>query len=355
MTRVKIIETLNLLKIKRLILLQTKENFSLKNYNTFGIDVKARYFVAVASVAELQEVLAENRQSVYLLGGGSNILLTSEVEGLVIKNNISGKEVVREDERSVMVSIGAGENWHGFVLWCLEHNYAGIENLSLIPGTVGAAPLQNIGAYGVELEDVFEKLEAVELETGKVKTFTGKECQFGYRNSIFKRALKGKYCITKVFLRLSKIPQINLSYGALRKLFAQKGIQNPSIREVSDAVIDIRRSKLPDPDELGNAGSFFKNPEIGKTQFEPLQKRFPGIVYYPLPEGGFKIPAGWLIEKAGWKGKRVGDAGCHANQALVLVNYGKATGMELKKLAGQITDSVEAMFGIRLKPEVNIW
>lgn len=336
--------------------MQLKENFSLKNYNTFGIDVRARYFAAVASVSALKEVLAENRRPVYLLGGGSNILLTSDVVGLVIKNNISGKEVVQEDEGSVTVAIGAGENWHQFVGWCLERDYAGIENLSLIPGTVGAAPLQNIGAYGVELKEVFEKLEAVELESGEVKTFTGKECQFGYRDSIFKRELKGKFCITKVFLRLSKIPRINLSYGALRKIFAEKGIQNPSIREVSDAVIHIRRSKLPDPSELGNAGSFFKNPEIEKAQFEPLQKRFPGIVYYPLPEEDrFKIPAGWLIEKAGWKGKRIGDAGCHAKQALVLVNYGEATGLELKKLAAQISDSVEEMFGIRLDMEVNIW
>jgi len=331
------------------------KNYSLKSYNTFGLDTKAANLLKVQSVADLKQGLKLPYDSTFILGGGSNMLLTQDIGGLVIKNEIKGIEIIEETAETVILSIGGGENWHELVLWAIEHNYGGIENLSLIPGTVGAAPIQNIGAYGVELKDVFVKLEATNLATSRKKTFSKKACQFGYRDSVFKRTLKGQYFITKVFLELTKKHHLlNMNYGAIKTQLAEKAIQLPSIKDISDAVIAIRSSKLPDPAELGNSGSFFKNPEISRTQFEGLQTKFPNIVFYDLPNGKVKVPAGWLIEQDGWKGKKIGNTGAHAKQALVLVNYGNATGEEVKQLAFDIIASVKKKFEIELTAEVNI-
>ena len=332
-----------------------EKNKSLKSYNTFGIDVNAEAFARIQSLDDLQEARALGIQPMLVLGGGSNLLLTQSLKGLLLKNDIKGIEVIRDYKKSVHIRVGGGEVWHRLVLWCIERGYGGIENLSLIPGTVGAAPIQNIGAYGVELTQVFHKLEAVHLETGTVQTFTHEQCQFGYRDSVFKRDLKGQYCICYVQLKLSKIPRLNLSYGAIGKTLAEMGVRRPGIKTVSQAVIRIRSSKLPDPAQLGNSGSFFKNPEISQEQFEQLQRKFPNLVSYPLPEARYKIPAGWLIEQCGWKGKRVGNTGSHTKQALVLVNYGGAKGAEVWALAQEIIQSVKAKFGIQLSPEVNVW
>lgn len=330
-------------------------NYSLQAYNTFGIHAKAAAFTSVTSISNLQQILKHSPLPPYILGGGSNMLLTNDLNNLVVKNSIKGKKVLKETEQEVWLEVGGGENWHELVLWCVEQNYGGIENLSLIPGTVGAAPIQNIGAYGVELKDVFEELEAVELATGTIATFHKDACQFGYRDSVFKTDLKGKYCITKVVLRLQKAPhQLNKSYGAIQKMLVEKGIDKPTIQDISETVIAIRSSKLPDPATLGNSGSFFKNPEIERKQFEDLKEKFPNIVFYDLPNGMVKVPAGWLIEQCGWKGKKVGNTGAYAKQALVLVNYGNATGQEIWQLATDIMASVQAKFGIKLNPEVNI-
>ena len=330
-------------------------NHSLQSYNTFGVDVKAKAFVEIDSVSTLEKVLADNTLPVMILGGGSNLLFTKDLEALVIRNNILGKNIVKETENFAIIEVGAGENWHQLVLWSLEKKLYGIENLSLIPGMVGAAPIQNIGAYGVELKDVFEKLEALNLGTKKIDVFTNEECEFAYRESVFKKALKGKYCIIKVFLKLSKKPEVNVSYGAIKETLSEMGVLNPSPKDVSEAVIKIRSSKLPDPEVLHNSGSFFKNPEIDRPTFESLQIKFPEIVFYELPNGQVKIPAGWLIEQCGWKGKRIGSVGCHAKQALVLVNYGGATGQELLDHAHKVIASVKEKFGIELTPEVNIY
>jgi len=335
--------------------MQIHSNFSLKNHNTFGIAAKAKAFVEIHSEEELRIVLKETELPLFLLGGGSNLLLKNNIEGLVIQNKILGKRIIEENENEVIVEIGGGENWHQFVLWTLKNGWSGIENLSLIPGTVGASPIQNIGAYGVELEQVFEKLECIDLQKFTKKIFTKKECQFGYRDSIFKRDLKGKVFISKVWFRLSKTPKINTNYGAIQAILEEWKITNPTPKDVSNAVIHIRQSKLPDPAKLGNSGSFFKNPEIEKSHFETVQKKFPTIVFYPLENGKIKVPAGWLIEQAGWKGKRIGDAGSHKKQALVLVNYGEATGADIWALAEQIQAAVFDKFGIKIHPEVNIW
>lgn len=329
-------------------------NYSLRAYNTFGLDVEAKQFGIVEDTSELLEILKEQASPVFVLGGGSNILLTKPVEGLVLKNNILGKTIVEDGTQNCLVSVGAGENWHEFVLWCIEHGLGGIENLSLIPGTVGAAPIQNIGAYGVELEQVFHSLEAIHLETGVINVFDKKACDFAYRSSVFKKAYKGQFCITSVQLKLTKLHHLNLSYGTIGKTLKEMGVQTPTIKSVSDAIIQIRQSKLPDPVQLGNAGSFFKNPEIPKEQFETLQVQFPNIVHYPLPKGGVKVPAGWLIEQCGWKGKVVGNTGCYKNQALVIVNYGGATGQEILELSQEIIKSVQGKFGILLELEVNV-
>ncbi len=335
--------------------MQIMAPFSLRHHNTFGIDVNAEYFTTVNNVEELRQALNHPAKNKVILGGGSNVLLTGDLKGLVIHNQIMGKELLHEDAHTVHVTAGGGENWHQFVQWCIEQGYGGVENLSLIPGTVGAAPIQNIGAYGVELKDVFLQLEAIDLTTGESRIFSAADCDFGYRDSVFKRALKGRYCISRVHFRLSKTAKVNTNYGAIRETLAEWKIAEPGIREVSDAVVAIRQSKLPDPAKLGNSGSFFKNPEISETQFADLQKIYPEIPHYPLPSGQIKVPAGWLIEQCGWKGKRVGNTGSHARQALVLVNYGGASGAEIYQLAEAIMASVNQRFGINLHPEVNVW
>ncbi len=333
------------------------QHYSLKELNTFGLDCKAQQFIGVSSVADLRYAINKNNKQhpIFILGGGSNILLIQQViPNLVIQNGIKGIEIVEETNDYAIVAVGGGENWHQFVLWCVRRGLGGVENLSLIPGTVGASPIQNIGAYGVELKDVFLKLHAVELATGNLEEFLLADCQFGYRDSIFKQALKGKFCISKVFFQLSKQPVVNTSYGAINDELAKKNITQPTIKHISEAVIAIRQSKLPDPAVLGNAGSFFKNPEISMTHFEQLKVQFPNIVAFPLPNENVKIPAGWLIEQCGWKGKRIGNAGAYEKQALVLVNYGNATGEEIWALATQIVVSVKNKFNITITPEVNV-
>ena len=334
-----------------------QKNIDLKKYNTFGLSVRANAFYRVRSVRGLVNVLKDNDLPVFILGGGSNILLTKDVEALLLKNELYGKSIIGRTPDAVKVGVRSGENWHRFVMWCIENNLAGVENLSLIPGTVGAAPIQNIGAYGVELKDIFGGLEAMDLDTGNIRFFGKDECNFGYRDSIFKKELKGKFFITKVFFNLkdAATAEINADYGAIKSVLTERGISAPTVRDISDAVISIRQSKLPDPKQLGNSGSFFKNPVIDVNSFHRIKDRFPDIVYYSLPDGSVKIPAGWLIEHAGWKGKRIGNTGSHAKQALVLVNYGDATGQEIKNLSDDIIRSVKEKYGIELEREVNIW
>ncbi len=289
------------------------------------------------------------------LGGGSNVLLCNDYNGLLIRNAIKGKQIVREDDEHVFLKVYSGENWHDTVMYCVERNWGGIENLSLIPGTVGAAPMQNIGAYGVELEQVFDQLEAFNLQSFELETFNKAQCAFGYRESVFKRQFKGQYFIYSVTFKLSKKPSIHVDYGDIQAVLNEKGLspETTSIKDVSAAVIQIRQSKLPDPKVLGNSGSFFKNPQISKEHFEALKLQFPDIKGYPQNDG-IKVPAGWLIEQCGWKGKRVGNTGSHAKQALVLVNYGGATGAEIFQVAQDIIKSVSDKFSIHLEPEVNI-
>lgn len=330
-------------------------NQSLIAFNTFGVDARAKAFAEVGNLEELREILRNNSLPIVILGGGSNILLTKNLEALVIKNNILGKAIVSETDDFAIVEAGAGENWHELVMWSLEKGFCGLENLSLIPGLVGAAPIQNIGAYGVELKAIFLKLEAIDLRTGEAVVFTKEACEFGYRDSIFKNELKGLFCITKIYLHLSKKPKINIAYGDIRNTLKEMKIADPGPRDVSSAVIKIRSSKLPDPKVLNNSGSFFKNPEIDRVTFENLRKQFPGIVFYELPEDRVKIPAGWLIEQCGWKGKRIGNVGCHDKQALVLINYGGASGRELLNHAEKVALSVKEKFGIELVPEVNVY
>lgn len=333
-----------------------QQNISLKPFNTFGLEASAQYFVEVNTVEELKDILQnpdfKNLDKLFL-GGGSNLLLTKNYEGLVIKIALKGIEKVFEDENSVHIKAGAGEVWHQFVMFCVENHYAGIENLSLIPGTVGAAPMQNIGAYGVEIKDVFQELEALNLETLEIETFSLTDCQFGYRESVFKHSLKGKYVITSVTFHLNKVAIFKTAYGDIQKTLAEMNVTALSIKAVSDAVISIRKSKLPDPAEIGNSGSFFKNPEIPLEQYKQILIEYPTLPSYPINESTVKVPAGWLIEQAGWKGFRDGQIGVHARQALVLVNYGGGNGNEIKKLAEKVQQSVLDKFGIKLSPEVN--
>ena len=335
---------------------QILQNISLQSYNTFGINCTAKNFIEVKTVDELLKVLEfaeqEEYHSILVLGGGSNILFLKDFEGLVIKNSITGREVIEENEENTTLYVSAGENWHQFVLFCLEHNYGGVENLSLIPGTVGAAPMQNIGAYGVEIRDVVQRVKVIDRKTKKTLWISNNECQFGYRSSIFKHQAKDKYIIIGVEFRLTiKNHTLNTSYGAI-----QEALENdsPTIQEISKAVISIRESKLPNPKEIGNGGSFFKNPEIPSSQFLKLKTEFPNIVGYPISDKITKVPAGWLIEQCGWKGKIVGNTGAHKNQALVLVNYGNAKGEEVWNLAKEIQKSVFDKFGIHIEPEINI-
>ena len=344
-----------------------ENNISLKTYNSFAINAFAKEVKTFNSVEVLAKLLEYGQQiknnvndSILILGGGSNLLFTSKFEGLILKNEIKGIRVVKEDEHHVYVQAGAGESWHKFVLYCIEHGLAGVENLSLIPDNVGASPMQNIGAYGVEIKDVFYSLEAYHIKDKKLVNFTLNDCEFGYRESVFKRKLKSQFVITSVIYRLNKILKFNTSYGAIDKELERMGVKELSIKAVSDAVINIRRSKLPDPAVIGNAGSFFKNPEISISQFAMLNSQFASIVGYNLPNGNVKLAAGWLIEQCGpqpgisWKGFRRGDAGCHEKQALVLVNYGNATGKEIYDLSEEILQSVKVKFGVVLEREVNI-
>lgn len=331
-------------------------NISLKPYNTFGLEAKAAYFTEVSSVQELQklvvsEVFQQNKR--LILGGGSNMLLTQDFDGMVIKMNIGGIEKIQEDEKHIWLRAGAGVVWHDFVMFCVEHNYAGVENLSLIPGTVGAAPMQNIGAYGVEIKDVFASLSALNIATHEIETFDLPTCRFGYRESIFKHEAKGKYIIVDVTFKLNKKPIFHVEYGAIKDTLATMGIETLTIKAISDAVIHIRESKLPNPKEIGNAGSFFKNPEISLAQFQSLKEQFPNIPSYPVNENTIKVPAGWLIEQAGWKGQRFDNVGVHTKQALVLVNYGGGKGKEIKELSEKIQASIKEKFGISLSAEVN--
>ncbi|HCO82684.1 MAG TPA: UDP-N-acetylenolpyruvoylglucosamine reductase [Arenibacter sp.] len=333
-----------------------RKDISLKKYNTFGIDAKAKFFCEINSIADLKKALAlQGYPTLFVLGGGSNMLITKDLENLVLHINLKGIEVISENKDEAIIKVSAGENWHNMVLWTLDHDYGGLENLSLIPGNTGTAPIQNIGAYGVELKDTFVSCDAMEIATQELKTFTKEECQFGYRDSYFKNEGLGKYIITSVSFKLTKRNhKLNVDYGAIVSELHISGITNPSIKDVSNAVIAIRKSKLPDPKELGNSGSFFKNPVVDKQQFDNFTKMNPTAPFYKVTENEFKIPAGWLIEQCGYKGKRFGDAGVHKNQALVLVNYGDASGAEIIDLAENIIDSVSQRFGIVISPEVNI-
>ncbi|CAM1353604.1 UDP-N-acetylmuramate dehydrogenase [Tenacibaculum insulae] len=331
-----------------------QENISLKNYNTFGINVNAKRFVSITSVYQLQQLL-KTEKDVFLISGGSNMLLTQNINKLVLHIDIKGISIDKETENNVYLTVNAGENWHNFVLWAVSQNYGGIENLSLIPGNVGTCPIQNIGAYGVEVKDTITKVEAIEIETQKLVSFAADECQFGYRNSIFKNKAKGKYVITSVSFKLTKNKHnLAISYGAIENELTSIGIKNPTIKNISDAVIAIRKSKLPDPKKIGNSGSFFKNPVISTELFKDLKIEFPNIPNYPISTTEVKIPAGWLIEQCGFKGKNYGNYGVHEKQALVLVNYGNATGKEIYELAKEIKKTILAKFKIPLEIEVNI-
>ena len=331
-----------------------KENISLKKYNTFGISVFAKRFISVDSVYELQQLLKVEKDF-FLISGGSNMLLTRDIEKLVIHINTKGISIDKEDDNFVYLTVNSGENWHDFVLWCVSQNYGGIENLSLIPGNVGTCPIQNIGAYGVEVKDTITVVEGLEVASGKILTFSNKDCKFGYRNSIFKNTHKGKIIITSVGFKLTKKNhQLNTSYGAIETHLISNKITNPTLKDISDAVISIRKSKLPDPKEIGNSGSFFKNPVIPMSQFLKLKKEHPTIPSYLISDTEIKVPAGWLIEQSGFKGKRFGDAGVHHKQALVIVNYRNASGQDIYELAKKIKQTVQKRFKINLEIEVNI-
>jgi UDP-N-acetylmuramate dehydrogenase len=333
------------------------ENISLKKLNTFGIDATARYFSEFTSLEQIKEILSNVRYSgmqKLILGGGSNLLFTKNFDGIVLKNDLKGIELINEDKDYYYVRSAAGEVWHEFVMHCIEHNYAGLENLSLIPGNVGASPMQNIGAYGVEIKDTFHELQAFHINDKALHVFTNSDCKFGYRESVFKRELKNQFIIISVTFKLKKNPLLNTSYGAIEKELETMGVKELSIKAISQAVCNIRSSKLPDPKVIGNAGSFFKNPEIPGSQFESLKSEFPTIVGYDLENGNVKLAAGWLIEQCGWKGKTFGDAGVHKLQALVLVNYGNAQGSEIYDLSTKVLESVKEKFGVDLEREVNI-
>ncbi len=330
------------------------QNQSLKNYNTFGIDAKAKEFIAVNTIDALLEVVA-SVEDLFILGGGSNMLLTQDIQKLVVHVDLRGREIIEENEDFVIVRAQAGENWHEFVLWCIDQGFGGIENLSLIPGNVGTTPIQNIGAYGVEIKDTLFSCEALNRKTLQIETFTNAQCQFDYRESVFKNALKEQYIITAVLFKLTKKNhKVSTTYGAIETELSNQNIQQPTLKDVSNAVITIRQSKLPDPKELGNSGSFFKNPVISKEAYEKAKAIHPDMPHYVVSENNVKVPAGWLIEQAGFKGKRFGDAGVHKNQALVLVNYGTATGAELVALSRTIQQTILDQFGIAIEAEVNI-
>lgn len=332
-------------------------DFSLKTYNTFGIDVKAKWFVSVSNIDELNKVLLSNTEKPkFIIGGGSNMLLTKNIEALVIHINLKGIKIIDENADYVLIECMAGENWHQFVLWTLEHDFGGLENLSLIPGNVGSAPIQNIGAYGVELKDSFIRCNAIEINTGKQEVFDKETCRFGYRESIFKNECKDKFIITSVVFKLSKHShKLNTSYGNINTELEKNKISNPTIQDISNVVTAIRQNKLPNPKILGNSGSFFKNPVISVSEFKSVLEKYPDIPHYIVSDSEVKIPAGWLIEQSGFKGIRIGDAGVHEKQALVLVNHGKASGEELWDLAKKIQKTVLEKFEINVETEVNIF
>jgi UDP-N-acetylmuramate dehydrogenase len=334
------------------------QNQSLKPYNTFGISATASYFAEINTIKQLQDVLQSKTaidNNVVILGGGSNVLLTQHVDALVIKNNLLGKNIIAETDTTITVEAAAGEPWHQFVLWTIAQGFNGLENLSLIPGTVGAAPMQNIGAYGVEIKDTVTAVTALHLATKQLHTFTNADCKFGYRESVFKAALKNQYIITSVQFTFNKLASINTSYGDIQKILDAKNISTPTAKDISDAVIQIRQSKLPDPDVIGNAGSFFKNPTIALDAYQQLQTTYPTMPGYVVTPDTIKVPAGWLIEQCGWKGFREQDYGVHHLQALVIINFGNATGQQIYDCSQRIIDSVHNKFGILLHREVNIW
>ena len=334
-----------------------QEQVSLKPYNTFGIDVKARYFTQAHDDDEVREVLAQAHQRglpVQVIGGGSNLLLTRDIDALVLHMASRGRRVLSDDGERVVVEAQAGEPWHDFVQWSLAQGFCGLENLSLIPGTVGAAPMQNVGAYGVEIKDVFAGLTALDREAGELRDFTLEECAFGYRDSVFKRN-PGRWLILRVRFALSHELQAHLDYGPVRQRLAEQGVEQPTAQAISDAICSIRREKLPDPAELGNAGSFFKNPVVSAELVERIRSQYPGVVAYPQADGQVKLAAGWLIEQAGWKGYREGDAGVHRLQSLVLVNYGQASGAQLHALAQRIQADILERFGVELEMEPNLY
>jgi len=333
--------------------MQIQENIALRQYNTFGIEAMARKFGIVRSIEDLPIAQDLSQEKLLLLGGGSNLLLTGDVDGLVLKIEIGGIEKVSETDTDIILKVGAGENWHKFVEYCIDNSLGGVENLSLIPGNTGASPMQNIGAYGVEIKDVFHELEAYDLHAQTLRSFSHSDCEFGYRESVFKRKYKNRYIILNVSFKLSKHPKFNISYGAIADELNKMGITELSLKAVSQAVINIRTSKLPNPAVIGNAGSFFKNPVVSKEKFEDLKSVVPTIPHYPSGDD-IKLAAGWMIEQCGWKGFRRGDAGCHAQQALVLVNYGHASGKEIYDLSEEIIQSVNERFGVLLEREVNI-
>ncbi len=336
--------------------MQIKNDFSLKGFNTFGIDVRAKEFVVVKAHQDLFDLISKRdltREKFLMLGSGSNILFTKDFEGLLIKNEIVGIDVVHEDNQHIWLRVGAGMIWHELVLYCIERGWGGLENLSLIPGTVGASPIQNIGAYGVEVKDLIDEVEGIDLIHKNTRTIKSQECEFGYRSSVFKTSLKNSFLITAVVFRLNKQHQLHVEYGAIRDELARMKVDHPTIKDVSNAVISIRQSKLPDPNIIGNAGSFFKNPVVSAKKLNELKAIFPGIVSFPFGNE-FKLAAGWLIEQAGWKGHREGNVGCHEKQALVLVNHGNASGLEILQLAQKIQHSVHSTFGVELEMEVNV-
>ncbi|MEQ8908482.1 MAG: UDP-N-acetylmuramate dehydrogenase [Vicingaceae bacterium] len=339
--------------------MKIEQNISLKAFNTFGIEAKAKYFLALQNTKEAQgffSKIAQDYSKILILGGGSNVLLRSDYDGLVLQNQIKGIEQIKEDEDHVWLRVGAGENWHEFVLHCIDKGFAGIENLSLIPGNVGASPMQNIGAYGVEVKSVIEAVHCIKRGDGSLHTFSNQECKLDYRSSIFKTTHRNQYLISSVVFRLNKKPSFNIDYGAIRDQLERNGVKKDelTIRVISDAVIQIRQSKLPDPNELGNSGSFFKNPIVSEEEHRRLKTDFKELPAYPLEKGQFKLAAGWLIEQAGWKGFREKDYGVHDKQALVLVNHGNASGEEIYLLSQRILDSIYDKFGIELEREVNI-
>lgn len=341
--------------------MQVHENYPLRDLNTFGIAETARYFSVFRDLFELEKIVNEQKKLTgvskfppLILGGGSNMLLTGKVNRLVLKNEIHGLDIIKEDTNHVYVKAGAGENWHQFVLYCLDNNLGGAENLALIPGSIGASPMQNIGAYGVEVKEIFDELEAFDLQTGKAFMFSVNDCEFGYRESVFKKKYKDRFVILNVTFRLNKKHDYKISYGAISQELERMGVKELTIQAIAQAVINIRTSKLPDPRVIGNAGSFFKNPTVSAAVYEKLGAKFPEIVAFTLPDGNMKLAAGWLIEQCGWKGFRRGDAGCHAQQALVLVNYGNAKGSEISALSIEIMHSVKKKFNVQLEREVNL-